>query len=219
MRALRTAAGTLRFSDGEPWLMATVGPGPETVERALEAVGAGARILGIRAGCRRELIGRLCEIGVPLIVRTGSPRSAEAALAAGAAIVDASAGIESPELPELCARHAAGLVVPVGTPAAATGALPAVALMHGGDAAASAAGDRPLLVHAESAELPAELAAVAQGIERGASVLGVCDVRSAADFLAVRAVLSGRREIDPAVRLAPELRREPASAAVEHPPS
>ncbi len=52
------------------------------------------------------------------------------------------------------------------------------------------------------------LGALAWGVEAGGHVFRVHDVAAAADFLAVRAVLRGEREIDPAARLAEELRRE-----------
>jgi hypothetical protein len=214
VRALHTATGPLEFSGGEPWLMAIVTPGPGAVERAAAGVRAGARVIGIRdQAAGADLIPRLRdELSVPLAVLTGGAESAEVALAAGAAIVDASAGIESPELPEICARLGAALVVPVGTPLAATDGLPATALMYGvGAGGVDVAGERPLVLHAESGELPCELAAVARGIELEASVLAVYDVAAAADFLAVHGVLHGRREIDPDLRLAPELRRQPAA--------
>lgn len=57
------------------------------------------------------------------------------------------------------------------------------------------------------------LAALAWGVEAGAHVFRLHDVAAAADFLAVRAVLSGEREIDPGARLPAGLRREPPPAA------
>jgi len=56
------------------------------------------------------------------------------------------------------------------------------------------------------------LAALAWGVEAGAHVFRVHDVAAATDFLAVRAVLSGERELDPSARLAEGLRREPPAA-------
>ncbi len=59
------------------------------------------------------------------------------------------------------------------------------------------------------------LAAVGFGVNAGAHVLRVHDVAEVADFLAVRAVLTGERELDPELRLADELRwaQTPVSGA------
>ena len=54
--------------------------------------------------------------------------------------------------------------------------------------------------------LAGTLAAVEHGVSRGAQVLRVHDVRDVADYLAVRAVLSGDLELDPAARLGHSLR-------------
>jgi dihydropteroate synthase len=54
------------------------------------------------------------------------------------------------------------------------------------------------------------LAAVGRGIEAGAHMLRVHDVAAAADFVAVHAALSAEAELDASLRLAEELRREPA---------
>jgi dihydropteroate synthase len=48
------------------------------------------------------------------------------------------------------------------------------------------------------------LAALAHGVDAGAHVLRVHDVAAAADFLAVRAVLRGDRELAPHEGLGPE---------------
>ena len=56
--------------------------------------------------------------------------------------------------------------------------------------------------------LAGTLAALAHGVDAGAHVLRVHDVAQAADFLAVRAVLDGRLELDPELTLPEELRRE-----------
>ncbi|MGB2711909.1 MAG: dihydropteroate synthase [Conexibacter sp.] len=58
--------------------------------------------------------------------------------------------------------------------------------------------------------LAGTLAAIAWGVAAGGHVLRVHDVAAAADFLAVRDVLSGRRELAADVRLDDSLRREPA---------
>jgi len=56
--------------------------------------------------------------------------------------------------------------------------------------------------------LAGTLAAVAHGVRSGAHLLRVHDVAETADFLAVQAALDGARELDPALRLPDELRRE-----------
>jgi dihydropteroate synthase len=56
--------------------------------------------------------------------------------------------------------------------------------------------------------LAGTLAALAWGADAGGHVFRVHDVREAAEFLAVRDVLTGRRELDPGAQLAEELRRE-----------
>jgi len=53
------------------------------------------------------------------------------------------------------------------------------------------------------------LAALAWGIEAGGHIFRVHDVAAAADFIAVRDVLAGRRELAADARLAEALRREP----------
>jgi dihydropteroate synthase len=58
------------------------------------------------------------------------------------------------------------------------------------------------------ARLAGTLAAIAHGVQAGAHVLRVHDVAETADFLAVRAALAGESEVDPALRLAVDLRRE-----------
>jgi dihydropteroate synthase len=61
------------------------------------------------------------------------------------------------------------------------------------------------------ARTPGTLAAVAHGVDAGAHVLRVHDVREVADFLAVHELLSGARAPDRRLRLADGLRREQAS--------
>ena len=56
--------------------------------------------------------------------------------------------------------------------------------------------------------LAGTLAAIAHGVDAGAHILRVHDVAQAADFLSVRAVLEGTRELDPELRLTDELRWE-----------
>jgi dihydropteroate synthase len=58
--------------------------------------------------------------------------------------------------------------------------------------------------------LAGTLAAIGCGLDAGAHVLRIHNVPEAADFIAVRAVLRGERELDPALRLSDDLRWEPA---------
>ncbi len=60
--------------------------------------------------------------------------------------------------------------------------------------------------------LAGTLAALADGVDRGVHVLRMHDVREAADYLAVRAVMRGERELSDGERLADELRWEPPAA-------
>ena len=55
--------------------------------------------------------------------------------------------------------------------------------------------------------LAGTLAAIGAGLDAGASILRVHDVRAAADYVAVRAALRGEREVSPELRLDPSLRR------------
>jgi dihydropteroate synthase len=55
--------------------------------------------------------------------------------------------------------------------------------------------------------LAGTLAAVGAGLDAGASILRVHDVRATADYVAVRAALRGDREVPPELRLDPSLRR------------
>ena len=61
------------------------------------------------------------------------------------------------------------------------------------------------------ARLAGTLAAVGHGVDAGAHVLRVHDVADVADYLAVRAALTGEAEVDSTLRLATGLRREPQS--------
>jgi dihydropteroate synthase len=58
--------------------------------------------------------------------------------------------------------------------------------------------------------LAGTLAAVAAGVQAGAAILRVHDVREVRDYLTVAAVLRGERQVPDDLALAEELRREPA---------
>ena len=55
-------------------------------------------------------------------------------------------------------------------------------------------------------------AALAAGLDMGARVLRVHDVRGTVDFLKVRAALAGEEEVPPGLRIAEEIRREAPSS-------
>jgi dihydropteroate synthase len=54
------------------------------------------------------------------------------------------------------------------------------------------------------------LGAISVGLDFGARILRVHDVKATADFLAVRAALTGESEVDPGLRIDEAIRREPA---------
>ena len=189
-------------------------------------------------------------------VDTYKPEVAEAAIAAGAAIVNDVSGLRDPRLAEICTRTGAALVImhtavaPKGTlldPAtyedvvadvvaflrARMDAVPReqIILDPGPDFAKTPAQTvavlrrldalrelgRPILlacsrkdfVGAITGRAPADrgagtLAAVAEGVDAGASILRLHDVAAAKDFLAVREVLRGERVLGELEGLSPE---------------
>jgi dihydropteroate synthase len=259
------------FSDG-----ARVGDLDAQVRHALELRDAGAGIIDVggesgvtdRAPVAAEeeaarvvpLVERLAGEGVTVSVDTWKPAVAQAALAAGATMVNDVSGLRDPELADACAAAGASLVVThTGAPpkqklfaayddvagsvveflrerialarsrgverivldpgpdlgktpadtVAALRALPRVAeLGHPVLLAVS----RKDFVGAITGRAPGErlagtLAAIGAGLDAGASILRVHDVRAAADYVAVRAALRGEREVSPELRLDPSLRR------------
>ena len=251
--------------------------------RARELVGAGADLIDVggESGITNRppvdpdeeirrvvpLIERIAgELGVLVSVDTYKPAVAEAAVAAGAAIVNDVSGLRDPALADVCARTGAALVL-MHTRAAPKERLqdPAryedvaadvvaflrermtvatergvdpeqLVLDPGPDFAKTPAqtvavlrrlGDlhelgRPLLlavsrkdfVGAITDRSPAErdagtLAAIGFGADAGAHLFRVHDVAAAADFLAVRAVLAGERELPAGALLTDALRHEP----------
>jgi dihydropteroate synthase len=198
---------------------------------------------------------------VPVSVDTYKPAVAEAAVAAGATMVNDVSGLRDPALAEICARGGAALVIthtrvaPKGTlldPGAYADVVADVAdFLRERMAVAVAAGlpeerivldpgpdfaktpaqtvavlrrldrlrelGRPLLLAVSRKDFlgaitgrppaerdPATLAALAFGVDAGASILRVHDVAGAADFLAVRSVLRGERILGPAEGLTAE---------------
>ena len=207
------------------------------------------------------VIAALAGDGALVSVDTYKPAVAEAAIAAGATIVNDVSGLRDPALAEVCARGGAALVVmhtrvdPKGTlldpatyddvvadvvaflrsrievavdagmdrealildpgPDFAKTPAQTVAVLRRLDALRALG--RPLLlavsrkdfVGAITGRAPAErdsgtLAALAAGVDAGAAIVRVHDVAGAVDFLAVRAVLRGERELGPLEGLSPE---------------
>jgi dihydropteroate synthase len=69
-----------------------------------------------------------------------------------------------------------------------------------------------ITLRAPRARLAGTLAAIGHGVDAGAHVLRVHDVADVADYLAVRAALTGEAEVEPGLRLATDLRRVPRRA-------
>ena len=295
---LSTSAGTLELGD-RPWLMGVVNATPDSfsdadghrtledrVELARSLLDAGAEIIDIggESGVTNQppvapeeeiervvpLIERVAgELGALVSVDTYKPAVAQAAIAAGAAIVNDVSGLTYPELADVCAGTGAGLVL-MHTRAAPKQKLLdptldglvgadvkrflreriSVAMAHGvafeqlmldpgpdfGKTPAQTvevlrelsglhALERPLLLavsrkdfigaitlRAPRARLAGTLAAIGYGVDAGAHVLRVHDVAEVADYLAVRAALTGEADVDSGLRLATDLRRVPRPA-------
>lgn len=251
---------------------------PARVARARELAAAGAQIIDV--GAESAFGGRpavpageeadrvvavieriVAELDVLVSVDTYKPAVAEAAIAAGAQLVNDVSGLRDPALAELCAATGAGLVL-MHTRVAPRGTLlepdfydDVVAdvrdFLAGRIALAEGAGMHPeqLLLDPgpDFAKTPAQtvavlrrlktlhelgcplllaisrkdflgaitgrgprergaatLAAVGWAADAGAHVVRVHDVRAAADFLAVRAVLHGHRVLAPGEGLTPD---------------
>jgi dihydropteroate synthase len=289
-RALRARGQRIALA-GAPLLMGIVNATPDSfsdagelpdvaarVERARELAEAGARILdvgGESAFGGRPLVPAEVEAArvVPVIERiareldvlvsvdTYKPAVAEAAIAAGAHVVNDVSGLRDPALADVCAATGAALVL-MHTRAAPKETLLDPALyddvaadvrdflaermevaeaagMHpeqlmldpGPDFAKTPAQTvavlrrlellhelgRPLLLAVSRKDFlgaitgrgprergAATLAAVGWAADAGAHAVRVHDVRAAADFLAVRAVLHGERVLAPAEGLTPD---------------
>ncbi len=295
-RTLRAAGRTLALG-GAPVLMGIVNATPDSfsdagelpdvgarVARARELAAAGARILDV--GGESAFGGRppvpaeeeaarvvpviaavAAELDVAISVDTYKPAVAEAAIAAGAHIVNDVSGLRDERLAEVCAATGAGLVL-MHTRVAPKGTL--LDPDHYDDVVADVRdllgradggrGGRRRAARSSCCSIPARtsprrrrrrspccagstcctrsggrccwrsrartssarspgsaprergaatLAAVGWAAGAGAHVLRVHDVRAAADFLAVRAVLSGERVLGPAEGLTPDRYPEP----------
>jgi dihydropteroate synthase len=273
---------------GPPLLMGVVNASPDSFSdagdhsdlpaRAAELVAAGAAVLDVggesAVGGRPPvavaeeidrvvpLVGQIAAAhDVLLSVDTYKPEVAEAAIDAGAGMINDVSGLRDERLAEVCARTGAALVLmhtrvaPKGTllrpdayddvvedvvgflrermeVAVGAGVAPEqIVLDPGPDFAKTpaqtvavlrrldlvAALGRPLLLAVSRKDFlgaitgrgprergAATLAALDFGVRAGAAILRVHDVAAAADFLAVRAVLSGERVLAPEEGLTPD---------------
>ncbi len=104
------------------------------------------------------------------------------------------------------------------TPAQTVAVLRAMERLHALERPVLLAASRKDFIGAITARPPRDrlagtLAAVSFGADAGIHVFRVHDVADAADFLAVRAVLRGERELDSGARLPDRLRRQHGSNA------
>jgi dihydropteroate synthase len=281
-----------------PWLMGVVNASPDSfsdagrhagvdaqVRRARELHAAGADVIdvggesaitGVPPLDAREEIDRVVpviervagEVDALVSVDTYKPMVADAAIAAGATIVNDVSGLRDPELADVCAQTGAALVVMhtraapkerlqdpgryddvvadvrsflaermgvalergveeeqllldpgpdfAKTPAQTVAVLRRVGELHELGRPLLLAVSRKDFIGAVTGRPPAArdagtLAALAHGADAGAQVFRVHDVAAAADFLAVRAVLRGERDVPPDLLLDDALRHEPRS--------
>jgi dihydropteroate synthase len=287
---LRLGALVLELG-GAPLLMGIVNATPDSfsdagehaglearVAHAAELLAAGADLIDIGGESARgdrppvpaaeeaervtELVARVAgELGAVVSIDTYKPAVAEAAIAAGAVLVNDVSGLRDPELAAVCARTGAGLVVmhtrvrpkatlldpgayddvvaDVGgflrermdvavaqgvdpgqilldpgpdfakTPAQTVAILRRLDVLHALGRPVLLAVSRKDFVGAITGRPPRErlagtLAAVSAGVDAGAHIVRVHDVAAARDFLDVRAVLRGERELTPLEGLTPE---------------
>ncbi|HEY3019542.1 MAG TPA: dihydropteroate synthase [Solirubrobacteraceae bacterium] len=285
------AAGRSLELGARPWLMGVVnatpdsfsdaGRHPDKVALGLELLEQGADLLdvgGESATTGRPPVAAAEEIArvVPVIealaargavvsVDTYKPAVAEAAIAAGAVMVNDVSGLRDPALADVCARTGAALVV-MHTRAEPKQRLQdprryddvvadvvgflrermalagsrgvdgeQLVLDPGPDFAKTPAQTiellrrldevralgRPLLLAVSRKDfigaltrrppgqrLAGTLAAIGWGVDHGAAILRVHDVREAADFLAVRAALRGDLDVAPDLAITEEIRLE-----------
>ena len=289
-----TAAGGRELHLERPWLMGVLNASPDSfsdghapglearVERGRELLAAGADIIdiggesaitGVPAVAVEEEIARVVpliervagQLGALVCVDTYKPAVAEAAVAAGAAIVNDVSGLLEPGLADVCADTGAALVVMhtrtppkvrrddpglyddvvadvlaflarrmaaarergmrdeqflvdpgpdfAKTPAQTAEVLRRLGELHALGRPIVLAASRKDFIGALTGRSPRErlagtLAAVAEGVDAGAQVLRVHDVRAASDFLAVRGALRGEHPVAQGLLLARELRHE-----------
>ena len=230
--------------------------GGESAAGAAEVVAAGEEIARVVPVVRAA-----AALGAVVSVDTYKPAVAEAAIAAGAHVVNDVSGLRDGELAALCARTGAGLVLMhtraapkqtlldpsfyddvvadvlaflrerialareagvaeeqllldpgpdfAKTPAQTVAVLRRLGDLHALGRPVLAAISRKDVLGAITGRPPRErdaatLAALAAAADAGAHLARVHDVAGAADFLAVRAVLRGERDLDPYAGLTPD---------------
>jgi dihydropteroate synthase len=192
---------------------------------ARAALAAGAVLINDVSGLRDPaLAGAVAEAGAGVVVTHTRAAPKVKAFPRYGDIVAEVAAFLSERVALARARDVAaeGIVVDPGPDLAKTPAQ-TVALLRG--LAALAPLGRPVLLAASRKDfigaitgrpprerLAGTLAAVAAGLEAGASILRVHDVPAVADFLAVRSALAGRNELGEDLRLPASLRREEPAA-------
>jgi dihydropteroate synthase len=288
-RILRAGGRTLELGP-EPVLMGVVNATPDSFSDAGELVGAGARLARVEAlvaagaswidvggetaaGGRPAVaaaeeaarvvpvITHAAALGAVVSVDTYKPAVAEAAIAAGAAVVNDVSGLRDLAMADVCARTGAALVVMhtrvapkrtlldpdrygdvvadvaaflrerlaaavargvaseqllvdpgpdfAKTPAQTVAVLRRLDALHALGRPLLLAVSRKDFLGAITGRAPRErgaatLAALGAGADAGAHVFRVHDVAAAADFLAVRAVLRGERDLAADAGLTPE---------------
>ncbi|MBV9465166.1 MAG: dihydropteroate synthase [Solirubrobacterales bacterium] len=192
-------------------------------EVARAAIAAGASILNDVSGLRDPRLADVCaETGAGLVLmhtRAAPKQKLLDSSLDGRVVADVEAFLRE-RIELACARGVEfeQLLLDPGpdfgkTPAQTVQALRALPSLHELGRPLLLAVSRKDFVGAITGRSPRErlagtLAAVAHGVRCGAHLLRVHDVAETADFLAVQAALGGARELDPALRLADELRRE-----------
>ncbi|MBV9837737.1 MAG: dihydropteroate synthase [Solirubrobacterales bacterium] len=192
-------------------------------EVARAAIAAGASILNDVSGLRDPRLADVCaETGAGLVLmhtRAAPKQKLLDSSLDGRVVADVEAFLRE-RIELACARGVEfeQLLLDPGpdfgkTPAQTVQALRALPSLHELGRPLLLAVSRKDFVGAITGRAPRErlagtLAAVAHGVRCGAHLLRVHDVAETADFLAVQAALGGARELDPALRLADELRRE-----------
>lgn len=292
MSTLRLPGRVLELERGRPLLMGIVNASPESfsdgaevsdlaaqLSRALELVEQGADLIDVggESGVtgvdpldpQQEiervlpLVERLAAEGIVVSVDTWKPPVAEAALEAGAAVINDVSGLRDPLIADACAAHGAGLVLMhtraepkhkdfpgyedavedvltflrerialavergldedhivvdpgpdfAKTPAQTVEVLSRLNALHDLGRPVLLAASRKDFIGAITGRSPRQrlagsLAAVGEGVDRGATILRVHDVAETRDFLAVRDALRGVVKVSEELRLDEGLRRE-----------
>jgi dihydropteroate synthase len=190
---------------------------------ARAAVSAGAAMVNDISGLRELELADVCaQSGAALVVMhtRGAPKQKVLDPALDAIVVDDVERFLRSRIEAALQRGVAfeQLVLDPGpdffkTPAQTVSALRALPRLHDLGRPLLLAVSRKDFIGAITSRSPRErlagtLAAVGFGVDAGAHILRVHDVAAVADFLAVRAALTGEAEVASSLRLADELRRE-----------